>query len=162
LNPLDTFHIRHGTPPIALVTYREMPDSEVAVESERKNPFTITGFSVGKLLYVESISLEGRINSQVKGRFRRAQSYALDSVHVALKLVFQFALHRLTLSASTCGGEIYDREEKPPSMFGIDSAMISAAGACSPFIGRGMPLSIPSACPAGSTKTGLAGAQPQT
>jgi hypothetical protein len=33
-----------------------MTDSEVAVESERKNPFTIIGFSVGKLLYVESIS----------------------------------------------------------------------------------------------------------
>jgi hypothetical protein len=27
-----------------------LPDSEVAVESERKNPFTIIGFSVGKLL----------------------------------------------------------------------------------------------------------------
>jgi hypothetical protein len=56
LNPLDTFHVRHGTPSIALVTYREMPDSEVAVESERKNPFTIVGFSVGKLLWLESFS----------------------------------------------------------------------------------------------------------
>jgi hypothetical protein len=50
LNPLDTFHVRHGTPPIALVTYREMPDSEVAVESAVKNPFTIDRFSGGKLL----------------------------------------------------------------------------------------------------------------
>jgi hypothetical protein len=33
-----------------------MTDSELAVESERKNPFTINGFSVGKLLCVESFS----------------------------------------------------------------------------------------------------------
>jgi hypothetical protein len=50
LNPLDTFHVRHGTPPIAPVTYREMPDSELAVESRVKNPFTIDRFSSGKLL----------------------------------------------------------------------------------------------------------------
>jgi hypothetical protein len=50
LNPLDTFHVRHGTPPIALVTYREMPDSELAVESRVKNPFTIGRFSGGKLV----------------------------------------------------------------------------------------------------------------
>jgi hypothetical protein len=50
LNPLDTFHVRHGTPPIALVTYREMTDSELAVESAVKNPFTIDRFSGGKLL----------------------------------------------------------------------------------------------------------------
>jgi hypothetical protein len=50
LNPLDTFHVRHGTPPIALVTYREMTDSELAVESRVKNPFTIDRFSGGKLL----------------------------------------------------------------------------------------------------------------
>jgi hypothetical protein len=50
LNPLDTFHVRHGTPPIAPVTYREMTDSELAVESRVKNPFTIDRFSGGKLL----------------------------------------------------------------------------------------------------------------
>jgi hypothetical protein len=50
LNPLDPFHVRHGTPPIAPVTYREMPDSELAVESRVKNPFTIDRFSGGKLL----------------------------------------------------------------------------------------------------------------
>ncbi len=72
-----------------------------------------------------------------------AQSYALDSERIVLSLVFKFAFQRLTLSASSCGGETYDREEKPPSIFGIASATISAALACSPFIGRGMPLSIP-------------------
>jgi hypothetical protein len=50
LNPLDTFHVRHGTPPIAPVTYREMTDSALAVESRVKNPFTIDRFSGGKLL----------------------------------------------------------------------------------------------------------------
>jgi hypothetical protein len=56
-----------------------LPDSEVTVESERKNPFTIIGFFVGKLLYVESISAKSRINSQVKGWFRSTRRCALDS-----------------------------------------------------------------------------------
>jgi hypothetical protein len=36
--------------PIHPIAFRVLPDSELAVESERKNPFTIIGFSVGKLL----------------------------------------------------------------------------------------------------------------
>jgi hypothetical protein len=38
------------------VPYREMPDSELAVESRLKNPFTIDRFSSGKLLCAESFS----------------------------------------------------------------------------------------------------------
>jgi hypothetical protein len=78
-----------------------LPDSEVAVESERKNPFTITGFSIGKLLCRESVRRKGRIKPQVKAWFRTIPSYALDSeppimgptyrhampIHVAKKLV---------------------------------------------------------------------------
>jgi hypothetical protein len=62
-------------------SYRDitLPDSQWAVESERKNPFTITGFSVGKPLYAESISPKGRINSQVIGWFQADLHYALDS-----------------------------------------------------------------------------------
>jgi hypothetical protein len=78
------------------------------VESERKNPFTIDGFFVGKLLWAGSVSLKGRINSQVKVRFRGTQSYALDSALAVLKPVFQPASRRLTLSASSCGGKIYN------------------------------------------------------
>src|SRR4051794_13715681 len=89
---------------------REMPDSKVAVESEGKNPFTINGFSVGKLLCVESFSLKGRINSQVKVRFHAAPIYALDSARTVLRLLFRFMLERLTLLAPSSGGKIYDRE----------------------------------------------------
>ncbi len=57
-----------------------MTDSEVTVESERKNPFTIVEIRVGKLLCSESVSQKGRINSHVKAGFRMIRSYALDSV----------------------------------------------------------------------------------
>jgi hypothetical protein len=91
-----------------LVAIRGLPDSAVAVESERKNPFTIIGFSVGKLLWAESVSPKGRINSHVKVRFRGAQSYALDSAFAVLRSVFRSIFEDLTLSASSCGEEVYD------------------------------------------------------
>ena len=57
-----------------------MPDSELAVESRVKNPFTIDRFSGGKLLWLESFSRKGRVNSHVKARFRVIPSYTLDSM----------------------------------------------------------------------------------
>ena len=57
-----------------------MPDSELAVESRVKNPFTIDRFSGGKLLWLESFSPKGGVNSHVKARFRVIPSYALDSM----------------------------------------------------------------------------------
>jgi hypothetical protein len=57
-----------------------MTDSELAVESRVKNPFTIDRFSGGKLLWLESFSPKGRVNSHVKARFRVIPSYTLDSM----------------------------------------------------------------------------------
>ena len=50
LNALGLFCVRHGHPPVTLVPLRDMTDSELAVESRVKNPFTIDRFSGGKLL----------------------------------------------------------------------------------------------------------------
>jgi hypothetical protein len=57
-----------------------MTDSELAVESRVKNPFTIDRFSGGKLLWLESFSPKGGVNSHVKARFRVIPSYTLDSM----------------------------------------------------------------------------------
>jgi hypothetical protein len=56
-----------------------MTDSELAVESRVKNPFTIDRFSGGKLLCAESFSRNGGVNSHVKARFRAIHTYTLDS-----------------------------------------------------------------------------------
>src|SRR6478735_1805465 len=63
-----------------------MPDSELAVESRVKNPFTIDRFSGGKLLWLESFSRKCRVNSHVKARFRVIRSYALDSRKLSIRL----------------------------------------------------------------------------
>jgi hypothetical protein len=49
LNSIGPFH-RHGAHPLHSWRFREMTDSELAVESRVKNPFTIDRFSGGKLL----------------------------------------------------------------------------------------------------------------
>jgi hypothetical protein len=104
------------------------------VESQRKNPFTINGFSVGKLLWDESFSGSGRINSQVKTWFQVIRSYALDSALAVLTLVFGIAFPRLTLPASSSGGKIYHYEKTLPSIFGINAGTVSAAMGPSAFI----------------------------
>ena len=69
-----------------------MPDSELAVESRVKNPFTIDRFSGGKLLCVESFSRKSRVNSHVKARFRVIRSYALDSRLPSIQPEARFAI----------------------------------------------------------------------
>lgn len=79
LDTLAAQRIWHFTPN-RLVTLRDLPDSEVAVESGVKNPFTIDRFSGGKLLWLESFSTKGRVNSHVKTRFLAIPSYTRDSI----------------------------------------------------------------------------------
>jgi hypothetical protein len=50
LNGGCSFSSRHDAHPLLSWRFREMPDSELAVESRVKNPFTIDRFSGGKLL----------------------------------------------------------------------------------------------------------------
>jgi hypothetical protein len=56
LNGGCSFSGRHDAHPLLSWQFREMPDSELAVESAVKNPFTIDRFSGGKLLLAESFS----------------------------------------------------------------------------------------------------------
>ena len=68
-----------------------MTDSELAVESRVKNPFTIDRFSGGKLLFAESFSQNGGVNSYVKARFRATRTYTLDSQCLSIRPKFQQA-----------------------------------------------------------------------
>jgi hypothetical protein len=79
LNSIGPFH-RHGAHPLHSWRFREMTDSELAVESRLKNPFTIDRFSGGKLLLAESFSSKGGVNSHVKAQFRVIPSFTLDSM----------------------------------------------------------------------------------
>ena len=71
--------------PVGLVPSRVMTDSELAVESRVKNPFTIDRFSGGKLLFAESFSQKGGVNSHVKARFQATRTYTLDSQCLSIR-----------------------------------------------------------------------------
>jgi len=92
LNSVGSFSSRHGVHPLHSWPFREMPDSELAVESGVKNPFTIDRFSGGKLLCEESFSPKRRVNSHVEGRFRVIRSYPLDSLLHSIHLKTRSAL----------------------------------------------------------------------
>jgi hypothetical protein len=90
-----------------------MPDPEVVVESEHKNKFTLTEFSVGKILWVKSVSLKSQNYKQVKLRFHVTRSDTLDCALADLRLIFRFVSVRLALPAPSCGCRDPRSREKP-------------------------------------------------